>query len=338
MVRPVPGALRRRRRVERRHGAVVATARRRDDAGVTRPDGPLQTVDLGGGRQLVVRPARADDAAAVAALYERLSADDRRLRFFAARPPGIEFVEGWVRSAERGGLDLVVEVVDAGHGRPDATLVAEAGYALLPNGDGELGITIDPRWRGWLGPWLLDVLAFEAASRGVGNLEADVLVRNRNMMTVARHRGHAVIEHPDWEVVRLVMATRGRTPGWPPRPTGPRLLVAAPGGRWSGEEAARRAGFDVRICPGPDGPRPRCPALDGHPCPLVEGADALVVALPPDDPRTERLLAEHRRRHPGLVVEAPADDPATRSPCETAAAVVDRIRGALEAEDDPGRA
>ena len=48
----------------------------------------------------------------------------------------------------------MAEVVDG----DDRTLVGEAGYTLLSDGDGELAITVDPEWRGWLGSWLLDAL------------------------------------------------------------------------------------------------------------------------------------------------------------------------------------
>ena len=49
-----------------------------------------------------------------------------------------------------------------------------AGYALLANGNGELGITTAAAWRGWLGPYLLDLLVEVAHAEGVPNIEADV--------------------------------------------------------------------------------------------------------------------------------------------------------------------
>ncbi|GEM_PF-1433151 len=45
-------------------------------------------------------------------------------------------------------------------------------------------------------------------------------------------------------------------------------------GRWLEE-----AGFDVMACPGPTGPDYRCVAGRGRPCPLVHGADAVVLDL-----------------------------------------------------------
>ena len=227
-----------------------------------------------------MRHAGLDDVDAVRALYERLSPEDLQLRFFVAHAPRTNFLEQWLSVEDRGGVSLVAEVEDPG-ATPTTKVVGEACYAPLPDGDAEFGITVDPEWRGWLGPWLLDTLAEQGAARGVPNLQASVLVRNRKMLALLRHRGYAVIDHPDWSEVRLVIGTTGRTPSWPPKPSGPRILVEAPGGRWSGESTAREHGFDVRTCPGPDGPTPHCPVLEGRPCPLVEGADALVVALLP---------------------------------------------------------
>ena len=42
-------------------------------------------------------------------------------------------------------------------------LVAEAGYALLPDGNGEFALTVAAGWRGWLGPYLLDAIVTAAA-------------------------------------------------------------------------------------------------------------------------------------------------------------------------------
>ena len=52
-------------------------------------------------------------------------------------------------------------------------------------------------------------------------------------------------------VRRLAIGTAGRVPSWPTDDHRRRLLVEVPGGRWRGEAAARRAGFDVVTCPGP---------------------------------------------------------------------------------------
>jgi GNAT superfamily N-acetyltransferase len=70
------------------------------------------------------------------------------------------------RAEDEGGYRLVAAVSG-----PEDALVAEAGYAILPDGDGEFAFTVAPGWRGWrLGRYLLDAIVAAAAGRGVPNL------------------------------------------------------------------------------------------------------------------------------------------------------------------------
>ena len=157
--------------------------------------------------------------------------------------------------------------------------------------------------------------------RGVPNLEAQIRLDNAPMLALVRSRGLAMVEHPDWTEVRVVIGTDGRVPGWPADPGSERrgrVLVEAPGGRWSGEKAIVAAGFEVITCPGPRGrPGGRCPVLEGRPCPLVDGADAVIVAgyeRPPFD----ALAAAHHRAHPETPVVIAGQTP----PGEAVAEVV----------------
>ena len=230
-------------------------------------------------------------------LYEGLSADDRYRRFFSAFHASHSFVNQWIRRTHRYGFGLVAI---ADQGRAGARLVGEAGYVLVPNGDGEFAITVAHDWRGWLGPYLLDLLVAVAAARGVPNLEADILTDNRPMQSVVRHRGHVTVgDGDDFTVVRVAIgAASGHQPTWPST-RGRRLLVEVPGGRWSHGGDAHRAGFEVLSC---GGMGQRCPALQGEPCPLAEAADVIVMALPPSDTRSRDLLAAHARLHPGVPI------------------------------------
>jgi ribosomal protein S18 acetylase RimI-like enzyme len=285
---------------------------------------PVDTIDLPDGRQIVVRPACSRDLQSLEALYARLSPDDRWLRFFTGAP-STSFLSRWVSIADEGGL-LLVAVLRAPDGRQ--FVVAEAGYSLLADGDGELGIAVDPEWRGWMGAWLLEVLRRQAALRGVGNLQAVVQLSNRPMLGLLRKHGAAVVEQPESSEIRLVISTSEAVPGWPSHEHRPRILVEAAAGRWVGESAARAAGFELRTCRGPNSRR-ACPVLAGGQCPLVDGADVVVTVLPPEADYTEPLLAAHRR-HPErqLVISAPGAAGASEG-CETAAEVVARIERAL---------
>jgi GNAT superfamily N-acetyltransferase len=262
------------------------------------------------GTVLEVREAVADDAPALLTLYERLGPDDTHRRFFSAFHPRLTFVEDWIAVRERGGIVLVAEVVDAGSDGP--SIVGEAGYAPV-HGRGhdvaELAVTVDRAWRGWLGPFLLDVLVEHARAHGIVDLVAEVLTTNCAMLAMLRARGCAFEPHRDMTTVRAVIGTAGPTPVWPTHDAGPdgappvRLLVE--GSSWSGAIAAEDAGMEVLVCPGPERGRLHpCPLLTGHQCPLVDEADAVVVLLPGSAPSTAALLDAHRAgAHPLVELE-----------------------------------
>jgi hypothetical protein len=264
---------------------------------VTSVDG-VRCVTLPDGDELRVRPVRPTDAAALARLYEGLDPDDRYTRFFSAYRPTPEFIERETTVAARGGFGLVAVVASPG-GREQ--VVGAAGYTLLPDGDGELAITVADRWRGWLGPYLLDALLSAAARRGIPNLEADVLVTNGPMLALARTRGCVTLDRPDWSVVRVLIGTGPAGPSWPPGDDRRKVLVEGPAGPWH-PEAAREARLSVIACPGPATRRGGCPALGGQLCPLAAGADVIVLHRPGPAAPWPDLVDAHRRLHPAVPV------------------------------------
>jgi hypothetical protein len=246
-------------------------------------------VDLPDGRRLVVRPATRDDVPGLVALFEGLGPEDRHRRFFSGFRPDDEFVGALVdRPADRAGM-LVVEVASG----DERAIVAEAEYGLQEDGDGELAITVERGWRGWLAPYLLDALVELAGSRGVGNLRAEVLVQNRPMLALVQRRPHASMETGDPTLVDAVIATAGGVPSWPPVRRGPRVLVEVPGAHWRLAPTLLAAGVDVVGCSGPSRQAGGCPLLHGEHCPLVDGADVVVHALGGDDPQGAALLDAH---------------------------------------------
>lgn len=257
-------------------------------------------VTLPDGRVLGVRPVGADDVDGLAALYAGLDDDARYRRFFSIYRPPRSFVERLASIEDRGGRGLVATVRD---GDGPAQVVGEAGYELLANGNGELAITIDRAWRGWLGPYLLDCLLEAAADAGVTGLEADVLCSNLAMLSLLRSRGYALMPQDEPSVVRLLVPTEGRGRlRWPRRHDAPRLLVEGCGGSWRGATAAARAGVQVLGCPGPEAPANRCPAARGEPCPLAEGADAVLLNRPGESAAWDALRDAHARLHPEVPV------------------------------------
>jgi acetyltransferase len=170
-----------------------------------------RSVVLGEGGSLVVRPVEPRDAEGLTALYAGLDDESRYRRFFSLYRPDAAFIERMIAAEERQAVCLVAVAVGRDDGSTER-IVGEAGYEILPNGDGELAITIDASWRGWLGPFLLDALVEAAAAHGVPDLEADVLTTNRPMLAILRARGHVAMAAGDWTVARWKIGARSSEP------------------------------------------------------------------------------------------------------------------------------
>lgn len=152
-------------------------------------DRVLDSVHLADGRILIVRTVTEADVEGLDGLFEGLCDEDRYYRFFGLSHPGRAFLEQLTRAEDEGGYRLVA-VVSA----PQTRLIAEAGYAILPDGNGEFALTVAGDWRGWLGPYLLDALVAAAAARGVPTLQADILVTNARMLALVSSRGYLTLE------------------------------------------------------------------------------------------------------------------------------------------------
>ena len=257
-------------------------------------------IDIGRGRTVEIRPTTPEGAAGLAELYAGFTADDLHRRFFSAFVPTEEWCASWASVAERGGFGLIAVV----HADDGDAVIGEAGYALQENGDGELAVAVASAWRGWVGIYLVDRLVRHAAQAGIANLQAEILLANRAMIGIMRHRGAIDLEHPDG-VVRLSIATTGDVASWPSADDNRKILIASSSGRWSGEHEAHVAGWSTAVCKGPvrrggGG----CPVLRGERCPLADGADAIVVMLDPDEPTTGELIDALRSQRPSAPVLA----------------------------------
>ncbi len=305
-----------------------------------------RTVELPSGAIVEIRPTSVHDAALIQELYDGLSERDRYRRFFSAFEPTERWCEEWASVAERGGFGLlaVLHSPDGWRDRP----IADAAYAMRADGDGDLAITVAADRRGWLGGFLLDLLVDRARRSGVANLQADVLLENRSMLALLRHRGAVHLEHAD-SAARVTIPTDGEVPSWPPLEERPCVVVELAGTRWAGEDAAERAGLALAMCAGPNRRRGGCPALEGAGCPLVDGADAVIVVRDPTDRTTQQLIAAHCERNPSVPVfvrgaaQLPADLAArTIAAHADVDGVVRQVAEALgdpsPSEDDPGAA
>jgi hypothetical protein len=248
------------------------------------------------GTSYTIREAGATDVDRLLELYDRLGPDDLHRRFFSGFHPRREFVAGWVDRSERGGVVLI-----AIEGAPDGDgpIVADAGYVPTGTKVAELAMTVAPDHRGWLGPYLLDVLVEHARLSGFVDLEAEVLTSNCGMLALLRTRGCALMPSDDMSVAKVLIGTGGDAPSWPPDSPHPRVLVEGSSASWPGALAAQREGMSVLVCPGPERGRTHpCPLLhEGH-CPLVDEADAVIVALPRVARTTDPLLEAHAEGDP----------------------------------------
>jgi hypothetical protein len=240
-------------------------------------------------------------------LYDQLDPADRYLRFFGAYRPSIEFIQTLANPGPREAR-VVAELAEHG----ELHLVAEAGYSMLANGNGEFAMVVAKEWRGWLGPYLLDVVIELAAQNGVPNLEAEILATNQRMLAIMRARGCVVIGHDGWNELRTMVGTGRQGPTWSGADDRPRVLVETPGGRWPLEDAADAAGLRVFTCGGPT-QNWSCPMLTGQECELAARADAIVVRSARNDPSWEGLLDRHSQLHPdvAVIVDGTRDDSPT---------------------------
>jgi len=171
------------------------------EPGADAADGVVATLGLPDGQALTVRTVTEADVEGLDALFQGLSNDDRHHRFFSLRHPARTFVEQMTRAEAEGGYRLVA----VASGAEDA-LVAEAGYAILPDGDGEFALTVAPGWRGRrLGRYLLGAVVAAAAARGVPNLQADIMLGNARMLALVRDRGYITLHRDEFSDMRIAI-------------------------------------------------------------------------------------------------------------------------------------
>jgi RimJ/RimL family protein N-acetyltransferase len=156
------------------------------------------------GRSVTVREIRPDDADAMRAALDGLSAEARYSRFMGAINVTPALVERAVRPVADRERALVAV---AGEGS-DESIVGGARY--VGGGDREtceFAITISDGWRGaGLASRMMRVLITDAAACGLKRIEGYVLAANRPMLDLAR-RLHFEIgasdEGPSVQLVRL---------------------------------------------------------------------------------------------------------------------------------------
>jgi acetyltransferase len=161
----------------------------------------IDRLRLADGREVIVRPVLAFDAAAEQDFVRALSAGSRQRRFHVGLrelPPSL------LRAMTDVDHDAHVAVLAEAIGEDDdATIVADARYvrgpsAELGRNEAEFAIAVADAWQGvGLGRALMRHLSRHAARHGVQRLVGDVLPGNRAMFTITDALGGRLAASPN---------------------------------------------------------------------------------------------------------------------------------------------
>ena len=166
--------------------------------GASSPGLPLPRpadVVLADGRLGVIRRLTPDDRPAVHALHDEISDDALRMRFFnVSRAAAHSYVEHVLTTPDT--LALVAET--------DGRLVGLATAEPVSPDAVEIALVVSDAHHGQgLGTLLLEHLFALVRDRGIGRVEAEVLVENHPMLEVLANAGYELTQHPDRGVVTV---------------------------------------------------------------------------------------------------------------------------------------
>jgi RimJ/RimL family protein N-acetyltransferase len=160
------------------------------------------------GRSVTIRAIRPDDADAMRAAFERLSAEARYARFMT---PLRELNPALLRRAVQpaAGDRALVAVVAEGAGE---VVVGGARYLkTADDGTCEFAVTIVDDWPGvGLAGRLMRELTRDAGARGLRRMEGFVLASNRPMLDLARRLGFEIGASQEGPSVKLVWLALGK--------------------------------------------------------------------------------------------------------------------------------
>lgn len=158
-------------------------------------------VVMSDGRTATIRTLTPEDEGALVALHEHLDDATLRLRFFnVSHSAGRLYVEHVLRAGPDDVLALVAEV--------DGRVVGLGTAERVSPGSAEVAFVVadDERGHG-LGTLLLEHLAHACTVLGIGQLTADVLPDNTQMVQVLRDAGYAMTRHFESGVMRYQLST-----------------------------------------------------------------------------------------------------------------------------------
>jgi RimJ/RimL family protein N-acetyltransferase len=190
------------------------------------------------GRQVLLRPARAGDAAQIQCFVRALSPQSRRNRFFSTLA---ELSHYLLRRLAEPAADEFVLLAWAGDGG-ESHVVGIVQYVPEEPLRAEFGVVVADAWqRSGLGTRLVRALIVGAAASGIRTLCAVMLADNTAMLALARRLGCALAADAEPGLVRM---EKHLAPPPAPAITAARLPRRRPGQEFRGDEH----GLGQRCC------------------------------------------------------------------------------------------
>ncbi len=164
-----------------------------------------RTIKLKNGASVILRPARASDAATLQHFFHEMSQEDRYTRFFQ-RLNNLSFKEVQRLCNVDQKQDVAFLAVTGT--RENETVIGNANYFLNPSTNlGEVAYMILPAWQGTgLGTSLQACLVEHAKGQNLRGFAAEILTNNKNMVKLAKRAcdNVSVTRHDDtYEVIML---------------------------------------------------------------------------------------------------------------------------------------
>lgn len=163
------------------------------------------------GREVVVRPIRPDDAAALEDMAGRLSARALRLRFFSPTTPArLALLDHGRFFANLANVDFDERAAWVAHFAGETEVRAVGRYQRLPDpSQAEIAFVVEDSLQGnGICTELLHHLAAYARGAGISTLVGIVLAENIEMVEVLRHGGYPVGIVSEGEIDRLTLDIR----------------------------------------------------------------------------------------------------------------------------------
>jgi RimJ/RimL family protein N-acetyltransferase len=162
---------------------------------------PEQEFRLRSGDHVLIRPLRREDAPALVAAFQQLSAQSRYFRFHAALPRLTEQMVGYLTDIDHHDHEALVAVPRGS----DGVIVGVARFIRDPvhPDTAETAIVVTDSWqRRGVGVLLLRQLARRATEVGISRFTADILAENAPTRALAQRFGAVSISN-DWPTMTV---------------------------------------------------------------------------------------------------------------------------------------